>query len=209
MQKDEYMDISSYVTNTDWALISAKGQFNEVYYECCPEPYQDITYTISLRRRTLPYWKNVIIPSFTITLLSMLTLLIPATSPTPRFLVIFLSIILLCLTIPKNLPQVSILSTMLGWCYFTMLIVLIHSIIVTAIANTLFIQSNSFINRILRSIVDCFCCGGSDSSKQFSEEKVRYEIAKIMDLLSILWILIVFLLGFLINLLSAPHWLVQ
>eukprot|EP00092_Neocalanus_flemingeri_P077106 GFUD01095704.1.p1 GENE.GFUD01095704.1~~GFUD01095704.1.p1 ORF type:complete len:324 (-),score=58.07 GFUD01095704.1:50-994(-) len=51
---DMSMDISTYLTNTAWDLISAEGKLNTVQYECCPEPYLDITYTIKLRRRTTP-----------------------------------------------------------------------------------------------------------------------------------------------------------
>ena len=66
------MDISSYVTNPEWDLIGTSGTRNEVIYDCCPEPYLDITYNIHVRIRTIPY-----LPSFTITLVSILTLLIP------------------------------------------------------------------------------------------------------------------------------------
>ena len=48
------MDISGYVRNSEWDLISAEGRLNTVVYECCPEPYLDITYTIRIRRRPLP-----------------------------------------------------------------------------------------------------------------------------------------------------------
>ena len=33
---------------------------NEVIYECCPEPYLDITFTIKIRRRTVYYFFNLI-----------------------------------------------------------------------------------------------------------------------------------------------------
>ena len=203
------MDTSSYARNSEWDLIGTSARRNVVVYECCPEPYVDITYTLHLRRRTLPYWRKVIIPSFTITLVSILSLIIPASSPTPRFLVIFFSFILLLLTIPKNLPESSLLSSFLGWSYFTMFIVLIHSIVVTAIANTLFLQSNSFINRTLRKIVHFMCCGGTDTQKQLSEDQVRYQFSRILDIQAVGVILVLGLCGMLGTLCSAPHWVVQ
>lgn len=35
---------------------------NVEYYECCPEPYIDITVFINIRRRTLYYFSNFIGP---------------------------------------------------------------------------------------------------------------------------------------------------
>ena len=203
------MDISSYVTNPEWDLIGTSGTRNEVIYECCPEPYLDITYTIHVRRRTIPYLKNIIIPSFTITLASILTLIIPATSSSPRFLTIFLLFILFCITIPKDLPQESIMSSLLSWCYFTLFCSLIHSVIVTAIVNPFFLKSFSFDNKVIRAILFRNCCGEMERSKQGSEEQVRYELAKTLDILAILLFLVIFLFGFGGTLLSAPYLVVQ
>ena len=44
-------DISSYVINKEWDLISATGERNKVFYPCCEEPYLDITYTVTLGKR--------------------------------------------------------------------------------------------------------------------------------------------------------------
>ena len=48
---DSSADISGFVRNEEWDLISANAKRNVVKYECCPEPYLDITYTITLDRR--------------------------------------------------------------------------------------------------------------------------------------------------------------
>ena len=203
------MDISSYVTNSEWDLIGTSGTRNEVIYDCCPEPYIDITYNIHVRRRTIPYLRNIILPSFTITLVSILTLLIPATTPSPRFLTICLLFILFCITIYKDFPHASLLSSLLSWCYFTLFCSLIHSVIVTTIVNPLFLQSLSFDNKVIRAILLKNCCGGMEKSKQGSEEQVRYELAKSLDTLEILIFLVAFLFGFGGTLLSAPYLVVQ
>ncbi len=46
-------------------------------YECCPEPYIDITFTIHIRRRTLYYGFNLIIPCALISSLTLLTFFLP------------------------------------------------------------------------------------------------------------------------------------
>ena len=196
-QKDESgMDIGSYVMNDEWELIGAPVKFNEIIYYCCPEPYQDVTFSVHLRRRTITYWRKVIIPSFTITAISLLTMLTPPSLPTPRFLTIFLLFILFVFTIPKDLPEVSILTSLIAWCYLTLICVLIHSIIVTSIASPFFLQSISFNNKIFRSITMATCCGKTDESKKVTEEEIRQAVAKTLDFVGILWISALFLLGF-------------
>jgi nicotinic acetylcholine receptor len=44
------------------------GERHEVYYDCCPEPYVDITFTIHIRRRTLYYFFNLVSTSFSLTI---------------------------------------------------------------------------------------------------------------------------------------------
>ena len=51
-----------------------------LYYACCPEPYIDITFTIKIRRRTLYYGFNLIIPSVIISSMTLLSFTLPPDS---------------------------------------------------------------------------------------------------------------------------------
>lgn len=53
------------------------GVRNEITYTCCPEPYIDITYTIKIRRRTLYYGVNLIIPCVLISSMTLLGFTLP------------------------------------------------------------------------------------------------------------------------------------
>ena len=53
---------------------------NEVIYDCCPEPYLDITFTIQIRRRTLYYFTNLIIPCLLISSMAVLGFTLPPDS---------------------------------------------------------------------------------------------------------------------------------
>jgi len=46
-------------------------------YDCCPEPYIDVTFHIHIRRRTLYYGFNLIIPCALISMLTLLTFILP------------------------------------------------------------------------------------------------------------------------------------
>ena len=50
---------------------------NLIKYDCCPEEYVDISFTLHIRRRTLYYGFNLIIPCALISLLALLTFLLP------------------------------------------------------------------------------------------------------------------------------------
>lgn len=56
------------------------GKRTESFYECCKEPYPDITFTVTMRRRTLYYGLNLLIPCVLISALALLVFLLPADS---------------------------------------------------------------------------------------------------------------------------------
>ena len=53
------------------------GKRNNIVYECCPEPYVDITFTINMRRRTLYYFFNLIVPCVLISSMALLGFTLP------------------------------------------------------------------------------------------------------------------------------------
>lgn len=62
MQESEQGDQTNYHQNGEFDLIGFRAVRHVVTYSCCPEPYPDITYTISLKRRPMFYVFNLIIP---------------------------------------------------------------------------------------------------------------------------------------------------
>lgn len=56
------------------------GKRNEIYYNCCPEPYIDITFIIMIRRRTLYYFFNLIVPCVLIASMAVLGFTLPPDS---------------------------------------------------------------------------------------------------------------------------------
>ena len=50
------------------------------YYPCCPDPYVDITFYIMIRRRTLYYFFNLIVPCVLIASMAVLGFTLPPDS---------------------------------------------------------------------------------------------------------------------------------
>lgn len=70
---------SSYFYKT--ILINTRSFYrNEKIYPCCDEPYLDITFNITMRRKTLFYTVNIIIPCMGISFLTVLTFYLPSDS---------------------------------------------------------------------------------------------------------------------------------
>ena len=87
------MDMSEYLVNGEWNLYrmlfwhNAKIKFisfsdtdvvrSEKFYECCPEPYPSLKFTMFMKRRTLYYGFNLIIPCILITVMTILGFTLP------------------------------------------------------------------------------------------------------------------------------------
>ncbi|EYC11935.1 hypothetical protein Y032_0049g1863 [Ancylostoma ceylanicum] len=56
------LDFSEYLENGEWIILHSEGNVTAKYYECCPEAFEDIKFTLHLRRRTLYYAFNLIMP---------------------------------------------------------------------------------------------------------------------------------------------------
>lgn len=97
-------DISSYTPSGEWDLIGKKdpggslalkgsyvpkwsvflpavnGKVNHKQYACCEETYPDVTFTVVMRRRTLFYRINLLLPCVLISTLALLVFVLPADS---------------------------------------------------------------------------------------------------------------------------------
>ena len=97
MLQNEEGDTGTFIANGEWALLGkpslnwsnyflqtthtgVPAKLNEVIYECCPEPYLDITFIIKIRRRTLYYFFNLIVPCLLISSMAVLDFTLPPDS---------------------------------------------------------------------------------------------------------------------------------
>nr|CAD2183091.1 unnamed protein product [Meloidogyne enterolobii] len=71
-------DTSEYLSNGEWALPMTTVARSEKFYDCCPkEPYPDLTFYLHMRRRTLYYGFNLIMPCLLTTMMSLLGFTLP------------------------------------------------------------------------------------------------------------------------------------
>ena len=135
MKSEEGMDISSYAVNKEWELSGAPGVRNEVIYECCPEPYLDITYVLKLKRKPSSHIQKYLVPSALLTFLGVLSLLLPASQPSSRLLILLFTFLMISLA-SSSLPQPSLMASLLASCTFTLLLLIVHTILVASLATS-------------------------------------------------------------------------
>lgn len=74
------VDLSEFYTSVEWDILEVPAVRNEKFYTCCDEPYLDITFNITMRRKTLFYTVNLIIPCMGISFLTILVFYLPSDS---------------------------------------------------------------------------------------------------------------------------------
>ncbi len=66
--------------SVEWDILAVPATRNVKFYTCCEEPYLDITFNITMRRKTLFYTVNLIIPCMGISFLTVLVFYLPSDS---------------------------------------------------------------------------------------------------------------------------------
>jgi len=127
-------DTSGYTTNGEWALIGVPATRNEVIYECCPEPYLDITFIIKIRRRTIYYFFNLIVPCVLIASMAVLGFTLPPDSGEKLSLgvTVLLSLTVFQDSVSATMPITSLQIPLLGT-YFNCIMFMVASSVVTTI----------------------------------------------------------------------------
>ena len=74
------VDLTEYYVSVEWDILEVPAVRNVKYYTCCDEPYLDITFNVTMRRKTLFYTVNLIIPCMGISFLTVLVFYLPSDS---------------------------------------------------------------------------------------------------------------------------------
>ncbi|CAI5437450.1 unnamed protein product [Caenorhabditis angaria] len=100
---------ATYKPNGEWELLSLASERSIFFYECCPEPYYDVTFTVSIRRRTLYYGFNLLLPCMLISSLALLSFTLPADCGEKLNLgvTIFMSLCVFMIMVAEAMPQTS------------------------------------------------------------------------------------------------------
>ena len=132
------IDMSDYYTSVEWDVLAVPAQKNIKFYLCCPEPYYDIYFNITIRRKTLFYTVNLIIPCVNISFLSVLVFFLPSDSGEKLTLGISILVALLVfyLLLIELIPPTSIVIPLIGkYLLFTLILVNVSILLTIFVLN--------------------------------------------------------------------------
>ncbi|CAH1797307.1 unnamed protein product [Owenia fusiformis] len=128
-------DISTYQPSGEWDLIGVTAIRNIEKYECCPEPYIDITFTVHIRRRVLYYAFNLIIPCALLSSMALLTFSLPPDSGEKISLgvTILLSLTVFLMIVAETMPATSDAVPLIGIYFACIMMVCSLSVVFTVL----------------------------------------------------------------------------
>ncbi|OQV17454.1 Acetylcholine receptor subunit alpha-type acr-16 [Hypsibius exemplaris] len=110
------VDMSDYVPSGEWVIVNTTMVRNENRYDCCPEPFPDVTVTFHIRRRTAYYSYNIIAPCVMLSMLTIVLFWLPcdAGEKITLGLTVLLAFSVFMLMIGETMPETSDAMPLLG-----------------------------------------------------------------------------------------------
>ncbi|XP_029306629.1 neuronal acetylcholine receptor subunit alpha-7-like isoform X2 [Cottoperca gobio] len=128
-------DVSGYMTNGEWDLLEVPGGRHEIFYDCCAEPYPDVTFVVTLRRRTLFYALNLLMPCVLLSSMTLVVFLLPANSGEKISLgiTVLLSLTVFMLMVAEIMPATSDSVPLIGQYFASTMVIVGMSVVATVI----------------------------------------------------------------------------
>ncbi|ELT98375.1 hypothetical protein CAPTEDRAFT_123873, partial [Capitella teleta] len=128
-------DISQFVPNGEWNLQGMPVIRHVDMYACCPEPYPTLEYRIVIKRKSLYYTTNLVMPCAFITACALLVFWLPPESGEKVSLsvTILLTTTVFLLLVAETMPAQSLVIPLISQYFLTILLLLALSTVVTVI----------------------------------------------------------------------------
>ena len=198
--KEDSADLSSYVAaDSFWTLEGASLKRNELVYECCPEPYVDVTMHLTMRRSSsLSAWPNL--PVAVSLLTSLTAFLVPVSSPQKLTLPSLSlmaagSAVLTEFGLEGNAEYRAHFLRVYHVYTYIALAVLLWSVLMVVLGRPRALRLPSCLRRLLTSCLACLCCLASPPE---ADNKLCHEwtaLAELLDRLAFVVFLVLVLAG--------------
>jgi cation transporter family protein len=132
------LDISDYVESNEWIVTGHPAKRNVKYYQCCREPYPDLTFTVKLKRIPIYYGYVLILPCILLSTLTLSSFWLPPESPAKILLGmnIFVAFFLLLKILAASTTPTSSSIPLLGAFFcLNMILITLSSVLTVIIIN--------------------------------------------------------------------------
>lgn len=139
------IDLSSYYPSVEWDIMEVPGRRHWLRYPCCDAPFIDVTYYLHLRRKTLFYTVNLIVPCVGISFLTLFVFYLPADSGEKMVMCIstLISLNVFFLLLVELIPSTSLVMPLIAeYLLFTMILVTM-SVAITVITLSIHYRAPS------------------------------------------------------------------
>ncbi|XP_053406310.1 CHRNA7-FAM7A fusion protein-like [Mercenaria mercenaria] len=119
-------DIATYKENGEWEIVGAPAVRHVNYFSCCPDPFPDVTFYVTLKRRPRFYLLNLMFPCILMSSMAVLAFLLPPDSGEKVSLeiTVLLSLSVFMLVVSETMPPTSETFPYIGM-YFTCAMLLV------------------------------------------------------------------------------------
>uniref|UniRef100_A0A0B6YJM9 Uncharacterized protein n=2 Tax=Arion vulgaris TaxID=1028688 RepID=A0A0B6YJM9_9EUPU len=135
------IDLREFYPSVEWDILEVSAVKTIREYPCCKERYPDITFNVTMRRKTLFHTVNLIIPCVAISCLTVLVFYLPSDSGEKITLCIsiLLSLTVFFLLLAEIIPPTSTVVPLIGkYLLFTMILVTLSIIVTVIVLNVHF-----------------------------------------------------------------------
>ena len=103
-------DLTNLVYHNEWDVVSMKADRNVLFYQCCPDPYPDITFSLEIKRKPLFYIMSILFPCILTASVAALGFALPPESGEKVSLeiTVLLSLAVFLLMVTDQLPPSSV-----------------------------------------------------------------------------------------------------
>ncbi|XP_041365006.1 neuronal acetylcholine receptor subunit alpha-7-like [Gigantopelta aegis] len=157
--KSHAMDTSDFVPSNEWDIIENMGIRNVKFYSCCPEPYPDLTFHLTLKRKIAFYTFILVLPCALLSLLTLVIFWVPPESPAKLQLgmSVFVAFFFLLLVLADSTPRAASSIPLIG-AYFclSMILITMSTVLACVVANMYFrgVRVNRAPRWLRRCMVD-------------------------------------------------------
>jgi hypothetical protein len=132
---NEPIEFVGVIQNSEWKVVNYSAETHKKYYECCPEPYHDVTFTIVIERNSPMYKAIVVTPSILVIFMILLTFWLPPQAG-EKILLNGISCIIICILLmyfSQLLPVLAMSTPLIVRFYSSTLYLISFSFVVSVI----------------------------------------------------------------------------
>ncbi|XP_026464536.1 acetylcholine receptor subunit alpha-type acr-16-like [Ctenocephalides felis] len=127
------------ISNNEWQVKDYTAERHQKYYPCCPEPYADVEFNITLTRRSPTYSSLVITPASIVVLMTLLSFWLPPTAG-EKIILNSCNAIIICILMmyfSQKLPVMANHTPLVVLFYSSSLIMVTFSLIIAVVVLNL------------------------------------------------------------------------